>query len=292
MKNILITGATGNIGSEVISFLIDLGYSGKIIAGVRNTKTLDLPWQSDLVETVKFDFEDPSTFDNALTNVERVFLLRPPQISDVNKYFKPLINKIEEMGIREIMFLSVQGAEKSSIIPHRKIENLILKSSLAYIFLRPSYFMQNLTTTFKVDIQQKRKIFLPAGNAKFNWVDVKNIGEAAAILFEEFEQYKNAAYEITGYENLNFQVVTEMINKEIDGKPIHYDNTNPLSFLIKKLREGQPFGKAMVMLILHYLPRFQEEPNISSFYENISGKEPTSIKEFIKREKEAFEPKN
>jgi hypothetical protein len=66
------------------------------------------------VQCVKFDFEDEATFDSALSNIDIIFLLRPPFIS--------------EKGIKKIVFLSVQGAEKNTLIPHRKIELLILKS--------------------------------------------------------------------------------------------------------------------------------------------------------------------
>lgn len=109
------------------------------------------------------------------------------------------------------------------MIPHNKIERLIQEAGLNYIFLRPSYFMQNLTTTLMQDIKTKREIILPSGQAKFNWVDVENIGEAAAILLDKFEAYKNQAYEITGLENENFEKVTLLINQVIKN-PIQFQH--------------------------------------------------------------------
>ncbi|WP_462319440.1 NmrA family NAD(P)-binding protein, partial [Marinilabilia sp.] len=198
MNKTLITGATGNIGFEVIRFLYKMNTPNKIIAGVRNIRKAEKKF-SDFpeLEYAHFDFEDFDTFDNALSNIDRVFLLRPPHISDVEKHFKPLISKIKDRNIREILFLSVQGAEKSKVIPHNQIERLIKDHELNYIFLRPSYFMQNLTTTLLYDIQSKGEIILPAGKVKFNWIDIENIGETAAILLEKFANYKNRAIEIT-----------------------------------------------------------------------------------------------
>ncbi|MDY6898955.1 MAG: NAD(P)H-binding protein [Cyanobacteriota bacterium] len=146
MKRILITGATGNIGYQVIRFLYQISTNNQVIAGVRNIdkareKFNDYPQ----LNFVQFDFENPDTFNQGLKNIDRIFLLRPPNLANVDKYFKPLISKLKEEEINEVIFLSVQGVEKSPIIPHHKIEKLIREHELQYIFIRPSYFMQNLT---------------------------------------------------------------------------------------------------------------------------------------------------
>ncbi len=284
MERILITGATGNIGLEVINYLTELKSSNEIIAGVRNIeKAKQTISGKNRIEFVEFDFENPETFSIALKNIDRVFLLRPPHISDVEKFFKPLIECFKKNSINQVVFLSVQGAEKSSIIPHNKIEKLIASNDLEYIFLRPSYFMQNLTTTLLQDIREKRQIMLPSGNAKFNWIDIKNIGETCAILLDRFSEFKNQAIEITGYENENFKTIVDLINQQIE-EPISFKSVNPLKFYIVKKKSGMAKGMIMVMLLLHFLPRFQKEPNISNFYENLTGKKPTYLKEFIERE--------
>ncbi len=289
MNNILITGATGNIGFEVIRFLTKIDSTNRIIAGVRNIeKAKNVFKDYPELNYTHFDFENFNTFDNALNGIDKVFLLRPPHISDIATFFKPLIIKIKEKNINQIVFLSVQGAEKSSVIPHNKIERLIKENGLDFIFLRPSYFMQNLTTTLIGDIKTKREIILPSGKAKFNWIDIENIGEAGAILLDRFEDYKNQAIEITGLENVNFEKVTDLINNSIDNQ-IRYRNVNPFRFYGIKKREGMVKGMILVMILLHFLPRFQKEPKISDFYERLTGKKPTDLKTFIEREKKQFD---
>ncbi len=288
MQRILITGATGNIGFEVIRFMTKIDTSDRIIAGVRNIEKAKSVFQDyPKIEYKHFDFENFDTFDTALEGVDTLFLLRPPHISNVEKYFKPLLFKAKEKSINQIVFLSVQGAEKNKVIPHHKIERMIKEYGLDFIFLRPSYFMQNLTTTLIEDIKKRREIILPAGKAKFNWVDIQNIGEAAAILLKDFEKYKNREFEITGLKNENFESVTALINSVID-KPITYRDVNTLQFYFIKKNQGVNHGMILVMFLLHFLPRFQKEPQISGFYEKITGKQPTSLREFIEREKHKF----
>jgi uncharacterized protein YbjT (DUF2867 family) len=284
MKKILITGATGNIGEAVIKWLFKQDTEHQVIAAVRDINRA----KEQLSDYPKldyriFDFEQAYTFSDALKGIDALFLLRPPHISDVQKYIEPLIKETVAAHIRQVMFLSVQGAEKSKIIPHHKIENLITAEDLDYIFLRPSYFMQNLTTTLGEDIQNRNKIILPAGDAVFNWVDVENIGEAAAVLFDRFDEYKNQALEITGYENKNFQYVANLIS-DITDKNIVYVNKNPVSYYLMKRKQNVSRGMIMVMIMLHFLPRFQSKPDISTAYEDLTGKKPTTLKEFIKRE--------
>ncbi|GAB1404531.1 hypothetical protein MASR1M74_17100 [Lentimicrobium sp.] len=148
--------------------------------------------------------------------------------------------------------------------------------------------MQNLTTTLLRDIQSKRQIILPAGKAKFNWIDIENIGEAGAILLDKFQEYRNLTIDITGLENESFETVTRLINSSIKN-PIKFKNVNPFRFYQIKKREGMAKGMIIVMILLHFLPRFQNEPQISDFYERLTGKQPTDLKTFIERESNLFD---
>jgi uncharacterized protein YbjT (DUF2867 family) len=277
MKRILISGATGNIGFEVIHYLSESKSSLEVYAAVRNIETAKEVFKNypDLLFR-QFDFENNHTYSTAFDKVDILFLLRPPHISDVEKVFRPLLNAANENGISSIVFLSVQGAETSKVIPHNKIEALVQE---------PSYFMQNLTTTLLDEIVDKRSITLPSGNAKFNWIDVKNIGEGTANLIIHFEKYRNQAYELTGTENKNFGEVVRLMS-EIIGVQIRFKSINPFSFYFRKKKQGTKSGFALVMTILHFLPRFQSEPKISNNYQKLTGKSPSRLKEFIEREKD------
>lgn len=178
-------------------------------------------------------FENEASFTEAFEDIQTLFLLRPPHISEIEKYFLPLLTAAESSGVKNIVFLSVQGAEKSKVIPHNKIEKLIEKMNFNYIFVRPSYFMQNLTTALLPEIQKNKSITLPSGKAKFNWIDTKNIGEAIAVLITSFNQYKNQAYEITGTENLNFYEVSALMT-DLLGVEYTFKNINPISFYFRK----------------------------------------------------------
>ena len=281
MKNILVTGATGNVGFAAIRVLSLIAPESHIYAGVRNIQKSKQRFEEfSNVECIHFDFKEPSTFSEALRKVDLVLLIRPPQIAKVQQYFAPFIHQISAHQIEGVVFLSVQGAERSRFIPHQRIEQLITEYGLNYIFLRASYFMQNLTTTLLSDIQQRKKIILPAGKARFNWVNAENVGELAALLLQEFQSYKNNAYEVTGYEYKNFYEVVEDISSVCD-KRVTYQNLNVFSFYKLRRKEGMERSKVLVMIMIHLLPRMQKYSRKSVFYENVTGKKPTRLKEFI-----------
>jgi len=280
MPNILITGATGNVGTAVIKSLQKQALPINITAGVRDPTTDIIKLNDYNIDMVRFDVTDPSTFTTAFQSIDIIFLLRPPQISAVKKYFKPLINSAVEAGIKHIIFLSVQGVEKSNIIPHHRIETLVVNSKIPYTFLRPGYFMQNFTSILRNDIVNQRRIFLPAGNAKFTLVDIRDIGDVAAAIITNTANHINKSYDLTCYEKLTFYEMAERLSDGL-GIKINYDSPNIFSFYRKKYKEKTPAMLILVMIMLHYLPRFQKEPLITDCIEIITGKQPITFEQFI-----------
>ena len=283
MTNILITGAKGNVGLEVIKALQNVTQDFTIFAGLKNVEEAKNSFGQMNVSLVKFDFTDSSTHA-ALKNCDILFLLRPPQIAEVDTYFKPLIENAKENGVKHIVFLSVQGADKNKVIPHAKIEKLIVDSNIPYTFLRPAYFMQNFTTTLRDDLIEKKQIFLPAGNAKFTLIDVADIGKVAAAVLTNSAQHANQAYDLTNDETLTFSEMAAKLSNGL-GIKIDYISPNLLRFYWQKRKENLPTIFILVMIMLHYLPRFQKAPTTSNWVKKITKKEATTFDEFVQNNK-------
>lgn len=287
MTKVLITGATGNVGTEVIKSLQNIDHQLEIYAGVRNLNEDRLKLSNYKVNFSLFDFTDVETYKTALDGCEILFLLRPPQISEVEKYFKPLVDTCKKNGVKHIVFLSVQGVEKSKIIPHHKIEKLIVDSKIQYTFLRPAYFMQNFTTTLHNDLVNKKRIYLPAGNAKFTLVDVRDIGAVSATIFTNISEHINKSYELTCKVKLTFLEMARILS-DILGIEIQYISPNLISFFMTKRKEKTPTMFILVMIMLHYFPRFQKEPETTNWVEKITNRQPTTFEQFINDNKKAL----
>ena len=279
MTKVLITGATGNIGTEVIKSLSKLNYLN-IYAGVKDLNKDKIKLANYNIQFSQFDFTDLKSHKSALEGCNVLFLLRPPQIADVEKYFKPIIESAIEKDINHIVFLSVQGVEKSTFIPHHKIEKLIVDSKIPYTFLRPAYFMQNFTTTLRNDLINNKLIYLPAGKAKFTLIDVRDIGAVAAIILSDVSLHVNRTYELTSNEKLSFDEMASKLSKHL-GIHIQYKSPNLIEFFMTKRKEKMPTMFILVMIMLHYFPRFQKEPETTDLVEKIAGRKPTSFDQYI-----------
>lgn len=284
MKRILITGATGNIGKPIIDN-IDYSKDIEVYAGVRHPGNdfTDKP-----IKTVFFDFDDLEKCIEALEGIDYLFLLRPPHISNITKYFKPLINACVVKKVKHIIFLSVQDVDKSTFIPHNKIEKLIKTSGLTYTFLRPGYFMQNLSVPLKYDILEHERIYIPAGKAKFNWINADDIGIAAARILESPEDHENKIYTLTGSENLNFDEVVRQMSEVLDYR-VHYTSPNAFRFYFNKRSKGLKPTFILIMIMLHYLPRFQKDPEIFDDIIKLTGKKPLLLKDFLQQNKSEWQ---
>nr|MBI1230496.1 NAD(P)H-binding protein [Cytophagales bacterium] len=286
---ILITGATGNVGRAVVSALTSLSHEHQVCAGVRRVHRADTYLDRfPHVHKCPFDFDDIDQFPLFLKEVDVLFLLRPPHISDVKRYFAPLIAAAKAVKVVHIVFLSVQGVEKSSIIPHHKIERLIRKSGLSYTFLRPAYFMQNFSTALRNDVIENDSVFLPAGNAMFNLVDVEDVGQAAARVLINPTLHEKKAYDLTNGEQMDFKSMCSVMSGVL-GRKIQFNSPNLIAFFIRKRKEGVDTAFILVMIMLHYLPRFQKAAPKSNWLQKIMGRQPLTFKDFVVREQQIWQ---
>ncbi|MEO0565861.1 MAG: SDR family oxidoreductase, partial [Chloroflexota bacterium] len=247
--SILITGATGNVGLETIRSLPE---DHPVRAGVRTPQRAEgkLPPH---VEAVRFDFLDQTTHTPALDGVQRVLLIRPPQLSNVQRDMLPFIRAMQTAEVKQIVFLSVMGAEDVSFIPHAKIEAALRDSGLPWTFLRPGFFDQNLSTTHAADIRDRDTVFVPAGNGRTSFIDVRDIGAVTARTLTE-EGHTEQAYTLTGDESLTYHEIATILS-DVLGRPIRYAQPNPLHFLWREWRNGTPFPFAVTMTGI-YLPTY------------------------------------
>ena len=273
---ILLTGVSGNVGSAVVDYLISVNVS--FLAGVRNVEKSQ--HQAAAIDCIYFDFEDSASYGTALEGVTKVFLIRPPQLTDVLGIFVPFIRKCKEVGVKQIVFLSLLGVEKNPFPPHHKIEKAIVTSGIAYTFIRPSFFMQNLSTTHAEDIKERNDLFIPAGNAKVSFIDTRDIGEIIGRTLVE-EGHENKAYTITGAEVMTYYQVAESMTRLL-GRKITYSNPPLFKFRKVMIDRGIKKGFATVMMVLYLTTKLGMANHVTNTAEILLKRKPRTIVEFIK----------
>ena len=284
---ILVTGATGNVGAATVAHLL-AQYAGavEVTAAVPDvTRARQALLQPEL-RFVRLDFEDLSTAKAALAGKDKLFLLRPPQLADVRKYMEPVVLAAKAAGVKHVVFLSLQGVEHNKLTPHYKIEQIIRREGLPYTFLRPSFFMQNLSTTHRAEIAERSEIFIPAGRGKTNFVDVRDVGEAAARVLAG-ANHLDRAYELTGATAYDYYEVAGLLSRTL-GRPIRYRNPSVPHFCWRKWREGVPVPFILVMTALYTVAKLGKAAGYAPDLQTLLGRAPTSLAQFAEDYKDAW----
>jgi uncharacterized protein YbjT (DUF2867 family) len=217
-EKVLIIGATGKVGSELVKLFIRDGRNFR--AATRNPATLTkiLPASAEVIE---FDYERPRTFVPAITGIDKIFLVARPGDNHSDKAAAPFIDEAKKAGVRLIVNLTAMGVEQDDSFMLRVLEKYVEDSGISYTHLRPNWFMQNFSSMpMLVEMKASRSLCLPAADAKISFIDVRDI---AAVAFEALidARHANKAYTLTGAEALSHFQVTEKLSVA-SGKIITY----------------------------------------------------------------------
>ena len=215
---ILVTGATGTNGSEILKALSQRGVKAK--AMVRSAKDdTDLP---DGIEAVEGDFDDDASLARVLSGVERAFLLTPSTEHAEAQQLR-FVDAASRAGVRHLVKLSQFAASPDSPVRflryHAAVERAIQQSGMAWTLLRPNLFMQGMLQ-FAGMVRDKGMIAAPIGDARVSVVDVRdNAAVAAAALVDDGHDGKT--YTLTGPAALTHAEMAAKLAAET-GHPIKF----------------------------------------------------------------------
>lgn len=270
--DILVTGASGNVGKELVALLQTQG--APVRAAVRKAPGTDYA-----LRTVVLRFDDPTTYPEAFAGVDRLFLMRPPAITEVARYIKPVLDYAAQAAVKHVVFLSLIGADRNVFVPHAKVERLLIDGSIPYTLLRCGFFMQNLTTTHRDDIRLRDDIFIPAGRGKTAFIDVRDIAAVAAQTLTE-PGHAGKAYPLTGGEALDYYAVAASMSAAL-GRPITYSDPSLLRFAWTMWRRGNPLAYVAVVAAIYTTTRFGLAAPVMPDTAQLLGRPPITLRQFV-----------
>jgi uncharacterized protein YbjT (DUF2867 family) len=165
-------------------------------------------------ETVIADFSDKASLAAALRGVDSVYLVCSP-IPDLVQLEGNVIEASQAAGIRRVVLNSALGAGdygKSFPSWHRKVEDKLKATKLAYCILRPNSFMQNVLTYYAPSIRAQGAFYGAMGNARTTYLDVRDIAVVAAKVLRGGE-HDGKTYELNGPEALTYPEVAQKISQ-------------------------------------------------------------------------------
>jgi uncharacterized protein YbjT (DUF2867 family) len=219
MTTILVTGATGTIGSQVVRAL--RGAPGvKVRAAVRGGDPAR-GLEGDNVTAVDFDYGSADSIAKAVDGADKVFLVTPFVEGPVELGAR-LVDAAKRAGVKHIVKLSALGCEHEPGIAlgrnHRAIEKKLEASGIAWTFLRPNNFFENFINYYGPDAQGS--IYLPWGEASASFISGADVAAAAKVALTA-AGHEGKAYTLTGPAPLSIAEAARIIG-EVSGRAIRY----------------------------------------------------------------------
>ncbi len=273
---VLVVGASGTVGSELLRLLKNEGYRVRATTSKAPTNKEQVTVNLATGEGIKAAFE----------GVDRAFFLSPPGYSDQYQLLSPLIQEAKRQGLKKVVLMTAMGANAVETSPFRRAEIELEKSGLSYNIIRPNWFYQNFNTFWLQGILEQKKILLPAGTAKVGFIDARDISAVAAKLLTT-DTLANRDFDITGPQSVDHHEVAQAISKAT-GKNIIYEEIAPATLQKSLLSVGLPKDYVEFLLMILGFLREGYSAGINNNVKTILGREPKGLEQYTNDYKQSW----
>lgn len=276
---ICVTGAGGTVGSELIKQLESANapfratYFSKEKAEAARARGID---------AVIIDYNRPEILRAAFQGCDKLFLLGPNALNQTQLEINA-VEAAKAVGVRHIVKQSVMGADEEAFslaLVHRPVEKAIESSGIAWTFLRPNSFMQNVVTYMGETIKAEGAFFSASGEAKISHVDVRDIAAVAVKALSE-PNHEGKAYTLTGPEALTYDKLANELSKVL-GRSISHISLSPSDLKNGMLAEGMPEEIADRMLDLERYYREDQASRITNDIKQVTGRDPRRFAQYAR----------
>ncbi len=277
-RTILVTGATGKVGGELVRLLLR---SGESVRSATRTPAALSSGPRPLSETVEFDFSRQETFAPALRGIDRVFLIARPGDNHSDEAAMPFIDTAAKEGVRLIVNLTAMGVETDDTFMLRVLEKYVEDSGIPFVHLRPNWFMQNFNSgPMAADIRNTGALHLPAADAKISFIDVRDIAATAmAALIEP--RHAGNAYTLTGGRALDHSEAVSILSGAA-GRTIHYAPLTEEAAAAALTRAGVAAGLVERWTGFYRKVRQGLCSTVTPDVESVTGRPPVTFEEYAR----------
>jgi uncharacterized protein YbjT (DUF2867 family) len=285
IDTILVTGATGNVGSQVVKQLSS--FSGIVRAAVQSKNRAD-DIKNTKAELVEMNYNKSKTIEAAFRGIQKLFLLTP-FVPDMLEMSKNLIREAKKANVNHIVKQSAFGSDLEDGITmnklHRQVEEAIKSSGINYTFLRPMSFMQNYLG-LSSSIKSQGVFYAPLLDSRTSFVDVRDI---AAVAVEALTKsgHENKAYNITGPEAVSNYDIANILSKTT-GRKISYVNISDDDARKGMKENGMQEWTINALMDLYNFQKAGKASHVSLDVERVTNRKPISFEQFAKDYSETF----
>ncbi len=286
-RKILITGATGQVGSRTIDRLLHES-DVEIVAAIRSPHKA-AAFTDRGIATAFLDLDDETTHPAALEGIHTLFVLTGYTV-DMLRQSKALLDNAKKAGVQHVVHLGACGRDDTTVAHwawHQFVERYIEWCGFSFTHLRPETFMQNLLNYGGEKTIRNGIIHAYVKGARLSWVDVEDVADVAALALAHPELHNRQTYRL-GYDAASFGDLAEWMSAVV-GQPFRYEPLAPEVFLETMRSAGAEM--AYMNCVYDHWKRYAAGtiPGADDTFDNfpaITGKQPTKLVDFIRKHKE------
>ena len=280
---ILVTGATGHLGSAAISHLLKNTAAGNIVAFARDENKASL-LRGKGVEVRIGTYDDISSLDLAMRGIEKVLLISGNGPTRLQQH-KNVVAAAKKAGVGHIVFTTIALKDMKTAALRPLMEDLyqaedyIKQSGLTYTILRNTLYT-GATPLFGGEKVIKTGINLPTGNGKVPFALRREMGEAAANALLQ-NGHENQTYQITGSDLYSYTDVANALST-LSEKTVTYTDADPKTFPGRLKESGLPDIVVLLVTTFSEDVKNHQFEIVTKDMENLLGRKPASLKEGLK----------
>ena len=282
---ILVAGATGHVGSQLVRLLAEGGTPARALI---HSPDKAAPIQRLGLETALGDFEQTDTLDAAMAGCDHLFLLSPPSPRQPEQE-QHVIDAARRAGVAHVVKLSAPGADPHAPVVfgrwHAQIEQYLAQSGLAHTLLRPGYFMQNFLMSAQ-PVAEQGVLYGMTGEGRVGYIDARDIAAVAARVLTSPGQ-QGTSYTLTGPESLSAAEVAERLSAAI-GRQVRYVNLPPDAFGQALAGAGLPGWLVDALVVGNTLLAAGDGATVTDEVARLTGRPPRTFDQFAADHRTAF----
>jgi uncharacterized protein YbjT (DUF2867 family) len=269
---ILVTGATGKVGSEAVRLLAARHHPVRAL--VRDP---DRAPGGD-VEVAVGDFDRPDTLDAAMRGVDTVLLVSPA----VPAQEMAVIDAAVRHGVTHVVKVSSKASADSPVARRRgqaRIEAHLEGSGLAHTLLRPNAYLQNLLALAPV-VSRTRGFPMSAGDGQVGMIDARDVAAVAAAVVTAPDEHAGRTYRLTGPDLVTYTAVAAELAAAL-GHPVEYRRITPAEHRAAMIGAGVPETVADSNAQAFGLIAEGDAAWLSDDVKTLTGETPRSLRSFV-----------
>ncbi len=285
MTTVLVTGATGNVGSALVPLLTGRGIS---VSALTRDPSRAESILGDNVAISRGDFADPASLRTAVEGVDAVFLACA-NVPDQVAYECATIDEAARAGVRQIVKLSARGAAAGAPVAfwrwHSAIERHLAASGVPAVILQPSFFMTNFFGAAD-QVRERGMLFAPAATARISMIDPVDVAEVAAVTLTA-QDHSGQTYILTGPEATSYAEVAAHLSAA-SGEPVSYADIPPEAMRSALTAAGLPPFAAEAFVAVFEQLRRGVQATTTDIVQTLTGRAPRSFAEFARAHASVF----